>query len=94
MGGAVSLSMSEIGSDWPIMNYIISIDEYETTYKSYLNDFTQQVFEPTKMSALYSKYEALIQEYATQETSSFSSYVNQLKEHASDRNQAVQSFLN
>lgn len=93
MGGAVSLSMSEIGSNWPIMSYIIAIDEYETTYKNYLNDFTQQVFEPTKMSALYSDYEALIQEYAIQETTSFSSYVNQLKEHASDRNQVVQGFL-
>ncbi|MCP4460476.1 MAG: hypothetical protein GY816_21010 [Cytophagales bacterium] len=72
----------------------MAVDEYEATYKSYLGEFVDQVFEPSNMSALYSAYESLIQEYATQETSNFNSAVDQSEVHVTDRNSEVENFIN
>lgn len=93
MGGALSLALTEVGSDWPIIRYIIDVPEYEEQYKVHLRNFADQVFEPTKMIALYSTYEALISTYATQENAGFSSAVSSLKTHASTRKEVVDDFL-
>ncbi|MFY0652155.1 MAG: CotH kinase family protein [Cyclobacteriaceae bacterium] len=94
MGGSISLSTAEVGSNWPIIAYIMGIPEYQAVYNYHLSDFTSGVFEVNKMNTLYTNYENLITEYAQQEIGSFSSYVQQLKSHASDRNQAVINYLN
>lgn len=93
MGGALSLGLSEVGNGWPLIRYIIDVEEYETKYKAYLKEFVEQVFEPTRMSILYSKYESLIGSFASQENGSFSSAVSSLKAHAQNRKQVVDSFL-
>ena len=95
MGGALSLSMSEVsGNDWPIIRYIMDIDDYEASYKAYLADFNDNYYTPGNMSATLSSYESLISEVATQESGSFSSEVSELKSHVEERNTAVDSYLN
>ena len=93
MGGSLSLYLSEVNNNWPLIRYVIDVDAYEATYKEYVQEFTAQVFEPTSMSNLYSSYESLLSEYATQENSSFSSAVSTLKAHAVSRSQAVDDYL-
>ena len=101
-GGALSLSMSEVGSDWPLINYIIAQQEYEESYKAYLQRFIDDVFNPTTMINTYSAYYDLLKEYAYAEepgytfinsNSEFDSAVEMLKKHVQSRNDAVNSYL-
>lgn len=92
-GGAISLGMSEVSSSWPIIRYIIDVDEYEATYKNYVTEFCEGAFETNKMNALLSSYQTLINEYASQESSTFSSSVSSLKSYIQTRNSVAASFV-
>lgn len=93
-GGALSLGMTEVGSDWPIIRYIMDIEEYESEYKNYIKEFCEGVFETSKMDALLSTYQTLLSEYASQESSGFSSSVNSLKSYIQSRNSVAENFVN
>ena len=101
--GALSLSLSEVGSSWPLISYIVANDEYRQVYEEYLQQFVSEVFIPSKMSETYTNYYNLIKEFAYDEVSgySFISYDSQfdqavetLKSHAQSRNDTVASYLN
>ncbi|MBO6525227.1 MAG: CotH kinase family protein [Balneolaceae bacterium] len=92
-GGALSLGMSEVGSDWPIIRYIMDVDEYESAYKVYISEFCEGAFETSKMTTLLSSYQSLIDEYASQESSSFSSSVSSLKSYIQTRNSTAEAFI-
>lgn len=100
--GALSLGLTEISSNWPLIRYIIDQEEYNQKYEEYLQEFVDGVFDPDKMSALYTEYYNLLKEYAyAEETgytfiyydSNFDNAVETLKSHASSRYDAVTSFL-
>jgi spore coat protein H len=101
-GGALSLALSEVGGNWPLIRYIINIDEYMQVYKTYLKQFIEEVFVPTNMISTYSKFYDLLKEYAyAEETgftfirsdSEFDQGVSTLKSHVQTRNNAVINFL-
>ncbi len=101
-GGALSLSLGEVGSNWPLIHYLINVDEYQQIYKDYLLEFTEGVFAPEKMTALYSEYFDLLQDYAYAESSPytfirsdayFDAAIEELKQHVQTRASAVQSYL-
>ena len=101
-GGALSLSMNEVGSNWPLINYLVADDEYRQIYESYLNQFVINVFIPSKMETIYSNYFELLKNYAYAEesgytfinsSSSFDQAIEALKLHVQERNDAVVSFL-
>lgn len=94
MGGAVSLGMSEVGSSWPIIRYIMDVNEYEVTYKQYVKEFSEGVFESSKMSATLTSYETLLNEYASLESSSFSSSVSSLKSYIQNRATTALQYAN
>jgi len=93
-GGAVSLGMSEVSSNWPIIRYIMDVDEYETTYKNYVIEFCEEVFETNKMNTLLTSYQNLLDDYASEESSTFSSSVSSLKSYIQSRNTVAISFAN
>lgn len=94
MGGALSLLLNEVNDSWPLIRYIIDEDEYRNDYDNYLKEFTENVFETSRMNSLYSEYYSLIEEYAQEEIgSSFSSSVEQLKQHVQDRHIAIEDYL-
>lgn len=102
-GGALSLSLSEVGSNWPLISYLIDQSEYETIYKTYLQKFINEVFIPTDMISSYSSYYELLKEYAYAEEpgytfirndAEFDQAVETLKTHTQSRNDAVNSYLN
>ncbi|RNC79703.1 MAG: spore coat protein [Balneola sp.] len=93
MGGALSLGMDEVSSDWPIIRYIIDIEEYETTYMNYVQEFNEGVFESSTVNATLSSYETLLNEYASQESSSFSTSVSSLQSYIETRNSVAASFV-
>lgn len=102
-GDALSLSMTEVGNNWPIIRYIIDQPEYETTYKAYLQQFIDEVFIPSNIISNYTKYYKLIKEYVYAEEVSYSFIssdgefdhaVETLKTHVQTRNNVVNSYLN
>ncbi|MCL3779412.1 spore coat protein [Prolixibacteraceae bacterium JC049] len=101
-GGALSLSMDEVGNNWPLISYIIDQPEYKATYEEYLQQFIDDVFVPATLTSTYSKYYELIKEYAYAEESGytfiksdgqFDSTVETLKDHVQTRNNTVNSYL-
>lgn len=101
-GGAVQIDLSDVDSNWPIINYLIAVLEYETIYKEYLNQFVSEVFYSSKMEETYNSCYNLIKDYVIDEESSytftsssnFESEVQFLKQHVSARNEVVQSYIN
>lgn len=93
-GGALSLEMSEVGSDWPIIRYIIDVEEYASVYKNYIYEFCEGPFETTKMNELLISYEELLEDYAIQESTSFSSSVVSLKSFIQSRISTASQFAN
>lgn len=100
--GALSFSMSEVGTGWPLINYIIAQPEYEAIYKTYLQKFIDEVFIPANMVSTYSTYYDLLKAYAyAEETgytfirndSDFDQAIAALKTHVQSRNDAVNGFL-
>ena len=68
----VSLSMLEVTTDWPLINYLIRIPEYESSYKGYLSSFSNTIFTATKMDKLYNKYQQFVTPSSTNESSNYS----------------------
>jgi spore coat protein CotH len=102
-GGALSLSMDEVGNNWPIIRYLMDIDEYEQVYKAYALQFINEVFIPETMVTTYSDYYELLKDYAYAEESGytfiyndsdFDQAVGELKTHVQSRNNAVISYTN
>ncbi|SOE20693.1 CotH protein [Spirosomataceae bacterium TFI 002] len=102
-GGALPLDFSGMSaSQWPIIGCIYQDPVYQAKYKSYLESVVTGAFEPTSMQALYTKYQALVEPYATSEktgytflrnSSEFSSAVTTLKSHVTSRSNAVSAYL-
>jgi len=102
-GGALSLSMNEVGNDWPLIRYLMDVPEYEAAYNNYLQLFIDEVFIPADMINLYDEYYTLLKDYAYAETSpytflssdgAFDNGIAELKQHVQDRNDAVETHLN
>ena len=101
-GGALSFALSEVGSNWPLINYLISVEEYKQIYEAYLKQFIDEVFVPSKMISTYSSYYDLLKQYAYSEESGytfirndteFDQAVATLKTHVQSRTDAVNSFI-
>ncbi|WP_075590211.1 CotH kinase family protein [Labilibacter marinus] len=102
-GGALSFSMSEVGTSWPLIKYLMAQDDYKQVYENYLQQFIDEVFVPENISATYATYYNLIKEYAYAEESgytfissdaAFDNAVESLKTHVQSRNDAVIDYLN
>jgi len=101
-GGAISLELTEVSSDWPLIRYIADIAEYREIYNGYVYAFVEEVFNEEHMTELYDTYYELIKSYAYAEESgytfinsdaSFDAAVETLKEHVVERNEAVEKYL-
>jgi spore coat protein CotH len=100
MGGSLSFAMTEVGTDWPLINYIIADDTYESKYKAYVKSFIETTFESGKMSSYYSDQESLLSTSAGNERSGysyvngqFSSAISTLKSHNTSRIAAANAYL-
>lgn len=102
-GGALSLSLSEVNSSWPLISYIIAQPEYKQVYQNYLRKFTDEVYVPGTLTNTYSNYYNLLKEHAYAEVSgytfinsdaAFDAAIQTMKNHVQARNNAVNTFLN
>lgn len=99
---AVSLGMSEVGAEWPLINYLISQAEYEENYKNHLSSFVNSKFKYSRMEAIYSDQASLLSNSVSEEesgysfvngVSNFNAAVSSLKTHCQSRISAVNDYL-
>jgi spore coat protein H len=103
MGGALPLDFLGLSSSqWPIIGHLYQDEVYKAKYDTYLEEIVRGAFEPTAMQALYSKYQTMLEPYATSEllgytflrnSSVFNSAVSTLKSHVTSRKTAVEAYL-
>lgn len=102
-GGALSFSMNEVGNNWPLISYLMDDEEYESIYKQYLKQFTEEVFNSELLTGVYDSYYTLLKDYAYAEeanytflrySTEFDNAVEALKTHVTDRVSAVNAYVN
>jgi spore coat protein CotH len=96
-----SLSMDEIGADWPLIRYLLDDAEYHARYVAYVEAASTTAFKPEVMEATYRQLAALIEPYVLAEnathtqltsTAHFYSAIDELVAHAYARREAVSEF--
>lgn len=71
MGGAISMDLSGVGSQWPLISFIASDEIYYAQYKQNAKEFASTVFAPAKMYTTYDYYYNLIKASAAKEVSGY-----------------------
>jgi len=101
----LSLSMNEVGADWPLIKYIANDEVYLAKYKTCLKQFSEIIFTETAMNTLIDKYSTMISPYAIgtegekigytylTSSSSFTSGISDLKTHVSARRKLIPSYV-
>ena len=95
----LSLDLSNVGDNWPLISYLIEDEVYLAKYNQYLEEIATTIFYPERMAPIFSQYHDLITEYVEMEQpgyttltdiSLFTNSVNELIEYTAERyNQAV-----
>jgi spore coat protein H len=57
---ALTMEMKEVGSQWPLIRYIIDDPEYYAIYKAAVKDFIEKQFNPTNMNGYINKHKAIL----------------------------------
>jgi spore coat protein H len=104
-GNALSLNMNEVGTGWPLINYIANDAVYFEKYKSHMRDFKNGVFQQNTLDAMIDKYYDLITPFvvgANGEQPNYTHLSNDaaftaeraaLKTHVSNRIALINQFL-
>ncbi len=102
---ALSLTLTEVGSGWPLIRYAMDDPVYRAAYRDYVAAAVSQAFEPAAMESTYRRLHALIRPYVVGAEGEWSGYtfvasaaafdaaLTTLIKHAQTRYQAVQAFL-
>ncbi len=102
---ALTMEMKEVGTQWPVIRYIVDDPEYFAFYKSSVKDFVGKHFTLTTMSEYIRKHKAILAPsfIATeiekppysylQNTQSFDNSVSDLEKYINERFAAVSIFV-
>lgn len=102
---ALSLSMNEVSSTWPLLKYVAEDATYMAKYKSHLKAFKDNIFTESAMNALFDKYHNLISPYVVgangeqggytyiTSSTSFVNALTELKTHVSNRRALISSYV-
>ncbi len=94
--------LSRVSSNWPLISFLINVEEYQNIYKDHLRDFTENHFNHLQMTAKYDSYFNLVKESAYSEggnrtflrnDADFDRAVDELKSHVVERINEVESYL-
>lgn len=99
-GGSLSFPMTEVGTDWPLISFLIADETYETQYKAHVKSFIETTFSSSAMNTWYSNQETLLSTSANNERSGysyvngqFSSAISTLKSHNTSRIAAANAYV-
>ena len=99
---ALSLTMNEVTSGWPLIRYLADDPVYFQKYKDHMKTFNTTIFSQTAMEALIEKYHTLIAPHAIAEqagytyltsASSFNNEKQVLKTHIANRKTLINTFV-
>ena len=103
-GGAISIDVSDAGTEWPLLSYIIADATYEAQYKTYLRDFIDNHFNSGHMSFIYNNYSNQIEQYVTgtdgeisgysfvNSSNNFTTALSELQSHVATRYSIVDNY--
>jgi hypothetical protein len=103
--GALSLSLDEVGSNWPLIRFLMDDPVYHAEYVKNVEAVVSGAFEPEMISARYQELHDLISPYVVGSTgeingfshlvsdAAFENSVSVMIDHAFDRYQTVQDYL-
>lgn len=104
-GNAISLTMNEVGTGWPLINYIANDAVYFEKYKSHMRDFKNGIFTESTVWAMIDKYYDLITPFVVgtdgeqpkythlSSAAAFTAERSALKTHVSNRIALINQFL-
>lgn len=104
-GNAISLTMNEVGTGWPLINYIANDVVYFEKYKSHMRDFKNGIFTESTVGAMIDKYYDLITPFVVgtdgeqpkythlSSAAAFTAERSALKTHVSNRIALINQFL-
>lgn len=104
-GNAISLTMNEVGTGWPLINYIANDAVYFEKYKSHMRDFKNGIFTESTVGAMIDKYYDLITPFVVgtdgeqpkythlSSAAAFTAERSALKTHISNRIALINQFL-
>lgn len=104
-GNAISLTMNEVGTGWPLINYIANDAVYFEKYKSHMRDFKNGIFAESTIGAMIDKYYDLITPFVVgtdgeqpkythlSSAAAFTAERSALKTHVSNRIALINQFL-
>lgn len=105
-GSSQSISLAEVSENWPLIRYLMDDPVYHVQYKTYVQEFVDQVFTTAQMNSLFDQNYNLIAPYVvgpeetenesyTQlaNTAAFSSALSTLKQHVASQIQAADAYL-
>ena len=64
----MSLDLESVGSDWPLIRYLMDDPVYHEIYVQYVEETINSAFEPAKMTAAYQTLYDLIAPYVVGES--------------------------
>ncbi len=100
--GGLSLSLSEVMENWPLIRFIMDDPVYKAQYEANLGEVIKTAFDPEAMSEAYIFYHDLISESVMKETpeatmlrskNTFDDTLQELIDHVNQRYQTVQLYL-
>ena len=104
---SLSMRMDNIDSDeWPLIGYILDVTDYKTIYQAHIEDFSTSYFNSDDSTEFnvndrFTDYQDLIEDYVEAESddytftseSKFSSAVDELIEHTTERYEAARNYV-
>lgn len=92
----VTLDKANVGENWPLIRYLLDEPTYYDAYINYVEETVAGPFDPDKMAETYQQMAELIEPYAAADVgqSAFEDAVQQLIDHAYERADAVEAFIN
>ncbi len=103
-GRVLSIGLTEVGDDWPLIRFLMDDDVYKDQYRLHLHAVVDGPFKVENMVTIYQKYHDLIRPFIAgtgedntdPEISSFTldQGLNELIYHVKTRNDVVEKYLN
>jgi spore coat protein CotH len=105
MGGGLSLELSEVGQEWPLIRYLMDDSVYRATYVSHVKTFIEGVSDVASIQARFQAEHDLIAPYVTgaegeqagytllDNPEEFDTALSSLLQFVADRSQAAVEFL-
>ena len=106
MRNSVSLDMSDVGDQWPLIRYLLDDKVYHQQYVDQVETFIQVAFDPAELAAQIQEWSDLIAPYVIGENGEiaaghshldseeeFEQALSALNEHIESRYQAAEAFL-